>query len=150
MKKKQTIRWFSAIIICMLFVIPSCTSVKPLPGKHRIIRMKTTGYCPCGKCCGWKRNWRFKPVYASGPNKGKPKQVGITADGSKAVPGVIAADTRYYPFKTRMFIPGYGNGEVHDRGSAIQGPAHIDLFFKSHTEALEWGVRIIDVYVYYK
>ena len=53
--------------------------------------------------------------------------------------GTIAADTRYYPFGTRMFIPDYGWGVVQDRGGAIQGPNRLDIFFDSHQEALRWG-----------
>jgi len=59
--------------------------------------------------------------------------------------GTIAADTRYYPFGTRMHIPGYGWGVVVDRGSAIKGPDRIDLYFESHSEALEWGRRKVRV-----
>jgi hypothetical protein len=55
--------------------------------------------------------------------------------------GTIAADTKFYPFGTRMHIPGYGWGIVEDRGSAIQGPTRIDLYFNSHSDALEWGRR---------
>ena len=36
--------------------------------------------------------------------------------------GTIAADTKYYPFSTRMEIPGYGQGVVEDRGGPIKGP----------------------------
>ena len=53
--------------------------------------------------------------------------------------GTIAADTSYYPFGTFMDIPGYGKGIVEDRGSAIKGPNRIDIFFRSHSKALEWG-----------
>ncbi len=62
--------------------------------------------------------------------------------------GTIAADTKYYPFGTRMYVPNYGYGIVEDRGSAIQGPKHIDLFFDSHSEALEWGNQYVDVDIY--
>ena len=55
--------------------------------------------------------------------------------------GTIAADTKYYPFGTRMYIPDYGWGVVEDRGSAIKGPTRIDLFFNFHGKALEWGRR---------
>ena len=110
----------------------------PRSQKPQIVYMETTGYCKCGKCCGWKRNWKFQPVYASGPNKGKRKKVGITATGTKADWGTIAADTRYYPFGTVMYIPDYGWGRVEDVGRAINGH-HIDLFFPSHKKALQWG-----------
>lgn len=100
--------------------------------------METTGYCKCGKCCGWKRNWKFEPVVAYGPGKGKPKAVGITAVGTRADWGTIAADTRYYPFGTIMYIPDYGWGRVEDIGGAIKGQ-HIDLYHSSHKKALKWG-----------
>jgi len=60
--------------------------------------------------------------------------------------GTIAADTRYYPFGTRMYVPGYGWGTVEDRGGAIKGIDRIDIFYNSHSEALQWGrkkVRVI-------
>lgn len=98
----------------------------------------TTGYCPCKKCCGWKRNWYFKPVIASGPNKGKKKAVGITASGAPAKDGTIAADAKLFPFGTVMYVPDYGFGVVEDRGGDIKG-YHIDLYFSSHQTALEWG-----------
>ena len=100
----------------------------PRDQKPEVVSMETTGYCKCGKCCGWKRNWKFQPVVAYGPNKGKPKAVGITAAGTVADWGTIAADTRYYPFGTIMFIPDYGWGRVEDIGGAIKG-MHIDLYF---------------------
>ncbi len=59
--------------------------------------------------------------------------------------GTIAADTDYYPFGTRMYVPGYGWGVVSDRGSAIKGPERLDLFFDSHGDALEWGRRRVEV-----
>jgi len=59
--------------------------------------------------------------------------------------GTIAADTDYYPFGTRMYVPGYGYGVVEDRGSAIQGPRRLDLFYYDHDEALEWGRREVEV-----
>lgn len=62
--------------------------------------------------------------------------------------GTIAADTRYYPFGTEMYVPGYGWGRVEDRGGAIKGPNRIDLYFDSHSEALQWGRRKVKVDIY--
>ena len=59
--------------------------------------------------------------------------------------GTIAADTKYYPFGTRMYVPGYGWGVVEDRGGAIKGIDRIDLYFNSHSEALQWGRRKVYV-----
>ncbi len=61
--------------------------------------------------------------------------------------GTIAADTRYYPFGTRMYVPGYGWGRVEDRGSAIKGKSRIDLYFGSHSDALAWGRRRVRVII---
>lgn len=59
--------------------------------------------------------------------------------------GTIAADTQYYPFGTRIHVPGYGWGVVADRGGAIKGPDRLDLYFESHREALQWGRRRLKV-----
>ena len=61
--------------------------------------------------------------------------------------GTIAADTAYYPFGTRMYIPGYGWGMVEDRGGAIKGPTRIDLYYDSHQDALIWGRRKLKVII---
>jgi 3D (Asp-Asp-Asp) domain-containing protein len=108
--------------------------------------MTVTAYCPCQQCCGWKRTWYGKPIFASGANEGKRKKIGVTASGAKAKPGTVAADSRY-AFGTRMEIPGYGKGLVQDRGGAIQGD-HIDVYFKRHQAALEWGRRKLPVKVW--
>jgi hypothetical protein len=60
-------------------------------------------------------------------------------------PGTIAADTMYYPFGTQMYVPGYGDGVVEDRGSAIKGDKRIDLYFNSHDRARQWGRQTVDV-----
>ena len=78
---------------------------------------------------------------------GERKAVGVCSDGTRACKGTIAADTRYYPFGTRIYVPGYGQGVVHDRGGAITGPRRIDLFFRSHRQAMNWGRRTMTVYV---
>jgi 3D (Asp-Asp-Asp) domain-containing protein len=126
-----------------VFLLKGCAAFRRPEGRALVI--ETTGYCACGQCCGWKRNWYGRPVYAYGPLKGKPKKVGVCADGTRARRGTLAADTRYFPFGTRFYIPGYGYATVHDRGGAIQGPRRLDLFFPSHREAMEWGRRRIRV-----
>ncbi|MBE0536260.1 MAG: 3D domain-containing protein [Phycisphaerae bacterium] len=93
--------------------------------------MRVTAYCPCAKCCG---QWAD----------------GITANGHRIVNGdrFVAADRRYV-FGTELIIPGYDNDrpvKVLDRGGAIKGDK-LDVFFNTHQEALEWGVRYLDVKV---
>jgi len=98
------------------------------------IQMRVTAYCPCPKCCG---------EYSDG----------VTACGHKIQPGdtFVAADGRY-SFGTEMLIPGYSNShpvQVLDRGGAIKGN-RLDVFFATHQEALEWGVKYLEVNVRHK
>lgn len=77
---------------------------------------------------------------STGKNPGDPGY-GITASGTKAGPGTIAAP-RNIPFGTGMFVPGYGCGKVLDRGGrkTISG-THIDVWFASRQQAMNWGVH---------
>jgi len=81
-----------------------------------------------------KRPWKV-PTRAVNPTKWVQRE------------GTIAADTDYYPFGTRMYVPGYGWGVVKDRGGAIKGPNRIDLFYNSHNDALQWGRKNVAVVV---
>jgi 3D (Asp-Asp-Asp) domain-containing protein len=98
------------------------------------VRMRVTAYCLCEKCCG---------KYSDG----------MTACGHRICPGdVFAAADRQYPFGTEMIVAGYNNDQpikVLDRGGAIRGD-RLDLFFHTHEEALQWGVKYIDVKVHRK
>lgn len=122
---------------------------RPRGAPDRVMRMEVTAYCPCGICCGWKRSWfgLGRPVHTSGPQRGQPKQVGITASGTRARPGTVAADTSVLPFGTLLYIPGYGWGRVEDRGGAIRGN-RLDVFYRRHDEALQWGRQHLDVQVW--
>ena len=149
---KHNMLWFSAscLLLAALLLLGGCAR-GPRPSsrsKVSVREMSISAYCSCKKCCNWKRNWLFKPVVASGPSKGQPKKVGITASGKKAKKGTIAADTSHYPFGTVMYIPGYGYGRVEDRGSAMKGANKIDIYFPSHKKALEWGRRRASVKVW--
>lgn len=102
--------------------------------KHvRTIWLQVTAYCPCKKCCG-------------------PGAKGLTASGrSISYNGgqFVAADTRVLKFGTKLVIPGYANETpvpVIDRGGAIKG-YHIDLFFPTHEQAKQWGVKWMQVQV---
>ena len=95
--------------------------------------MEVTAYCPCTKCCG-------------------PHANGITASGQPVTVNLgrfVAADTRVLPFGSTVRIPGYHDGQpvpVLDRGGAIKGD-HLDVFFPSHQQALDWGRRWVLVEV---
>ena len=78
--------------------------------------------------------------------KGSRKKVGVTARGTVARHGTVAADPKVYPFGTKLAIPGYGTGVVEDVGGAITG-RHIDVWFPSHGHARQWGRRNLNVTV---
>lgn len=120
----------------------------PRNARRVAVEMLVTGYDSGPESCGWTRNWYGRPVYNYGPMKGKPKQVGITASGVRAQHGTIAADTKYYPMGTVMYVPGYGYGVVEDRGGDIKGPNRIDLWFRSRGQAMQWGRKHLKVAVY--
>ncbi len=136
------------ILIMIIFSLCGCCLLPHVKErKKEIRRMLVTAYDAGKKSCGWKRKCGCclgPPVYAYGPNKGKRKKVGITSDGTKAKKGTIAADISKYPYGTRMHVPEYGWGEVHDTGSAVKGD-HIDVFFKDHDDAVAWGRKYLDI-----
>ena len=97
----------------------------------KTVRMRVTGYCPCRRCCG---------KYSDG----------ITASGHRIEggDGFVAADKKH-SFGARVIVPGYNNSKpvrVLDRGGAIRGN-RLDVFFNSHREAQEWGIRYLPVKV---
>lgn len=98
-----------ALVVALL--LGACTLLfhdfEPQDGiiRGRYVTIETTAYCSCGICCDWKYNLLRQPVHSKGRHAGKPKAVGITASGTKAKPGTLAADTRYYPFGTVFISP---------------------------------------------
>ena len=89
-------------------------------------RFRVTAYCPCEKCCG-----RFAD--------------GITASGHVIKPGDrFVAASKDMKFGTMVTIPGYGKVSVEDRGGAITD-GRLDVYFDTHQEALNWGVKILEV-----
>jgi len=108
------------------FYLPPCEAVHT--GKITIKRFRVTAYCPCKICCG--------------------KTDGITASGHKIRPGDrFAAADRTIPFGTILDIPGYGKVPVLDRGGVIRGDS-LDVFFDTHRQALNWGIKYLDVAIY--
>jgi 3D (Asp-Asp-Asp) domain-containing protein len=124
--------------------------IRPPSGREPIVlAMEVTGYCNCGACCSWERSWLGlgPAVVSSGPNKGRPKTVGVTASGTRAARGTVAADTSVLPFGAIVYVPGYGYGRVEDRGGKIKGRC-LDLWYPSHAEAQAWGRKRMNVRVW--
>lgn len=152
-KRGRTVAYWLTVatVVATMLLARGCHSARkvkpPVSGPPKdpsLIRV--TGYCNCGKCCSWKRDmFGFgRPVYNYGPMKGRPKKIGITASGSRAKHGTIAADPMVFPFGTHLEVPGYGVGTVEDIGGSIKG-RHIDVWFPSHEEARRWGSRWLKV-----
>jgi len=101
--------------------------------KPRVVEMTVTAYCPCRKCCGKHADG----VTASGRS--------VKTNGGR----FVAADTRVLPMFTKVAIPGYNGGKavpVLDVGGAIKGN-RLDVFFATHQQARNWGVRKLKVTV---
>ncbi len=91
-----------------------------------------TAYCSCEKCCN---------------KKPSDKWYGITATGKEAKWGTVAVDKNVIKLGSRLRIEGFSNTtfRAEDVGRAIKGK-HIDIWFPSHKEALEFGVKKMVVY----
>jgi 3D (Asp-Asp-Asp) domain-containing protein len=99
------------------------TTVKfeDIPDYTELGTYKLTAYCSCSKCCG--------------------KSDGITASGTKATAGRTVA-AKGFSFGTELMI----NGDtyiVEDRGV---GSGVVDIYFDSHEEALNFGVKYAKVF----
>ena len=86
---------------------------------------------------------------STGKRPGHPNY-GITFSGlevQRAELSTIAADPKFLPLGTVLYIPNYGYGIVADTGSAIKGNK-IDLYYETVDEVFsQWGKKEIDVFV---
>ena len=71
-----------------------------------------------------------------------------TASGLPLGWGTVAVDTDVFPFGTKMYIPGYGDGVAADRGTAIIGKI-IDIWFPTCAQARAWGRKTLTITVYW-
>lgn len=70
-----------------------------------------------------------------------PEDPGVgtrTSLGVQVRKGVIAVDPSVIPYRTKIYVPGYGYGEALDTGGAIKGN-RIDVAFSTREEALKFG-----------
>ena len=112
----------------------SSTLAKRAEGRTPTVRtMNASAYCSCAKCCG--------------------KTNGKTASGATATPWYTIAAGKGLPIGTIVYIPALSNKPnggwfiVQDRGGAISNN-RIDIFTGSHSEALGFGRRNLECYVY--
>lgn len=112
----------------------STTLAKSVEGIQPTVKtFNTSAYCACMKCCG--------------------KTNGITASGAKASAWYTVAAGKGYKMGTVIYIPALAdkpNGGwfvVQDRGGAISN-SKLDVYMNSHSEALQYGRRYLEAYVY--
>ncbi len=81
-----------------------------------------------------------------------PEDPGVGNRTSLGLPlrkGVIAVDPRIIPYRTKLYVPGYGFGEALDTGGAIKGN-RIDVAFMTRKEALKFGRKTLTIKIYGK
>lgn len=112
----------------------STTLAKKVEGiTPKVATFNTSAYCPCMSCCG--------------------KTNGITSSGAVASQWYTLAAGSAYPIGTVIYIPYFKdkpNGGwfvVQDRGGAISSD-RLDIFYNSHSSALQFGRRYLECYVY--
>ena len=87
---------------------------------------RITAYCPCRQCSdGWGTQ---------------------TATGAVATEGVtIAVDPKVIPYGSIVLIDGK-EYVAQDCGGLIDGN-DIDIYFDTHAETCQWGVRYIEIFI---
>jgi 3D (Asp-Asp-Asp) domain-containing protein len=117
-------RYFIIIILCLSI------------GKNAIADdlWLVTGYCSCKICCG--KNAK-----------------GITASGKAVKEGFVACN--WLPFGTKVKIQGKvyiveDRGSIKYFGTKKQKVKHIDIYFKTHQEAKQWGKKWLEVEILQK
>jgi 3D (Asp-Asp-Asp) domain-containing protein len=85
-----------------------------------------TAYCACKICCGQTSH-------------------GICADGHKPIAGVTVAASRNIPLGTHIHISGFTNDFVVQDRLAKRYDNRFDIYFKSHNDALKFGLQHHDV-----
>jgi 3D (Asp-Asp-Asp) domain-containing protein len=130
----RTVSLFTLKYVIFILVIGILTSIlNPLLVTNlRAEVFKATAYCSCVKCCN---------------KKPSDKLYGITATGKEAKWGTVAVDRRIIKLGSKLRIEGFPNTifRAEDVGGAIRGN-RIDIWFPSHEEALDFGVKKMIVY----
>lgn len=130
-EEKSLVEENRGVVGALESVLPEESYVEPVKTEEPDwIEYVVTAYCGCRECVG---KWHTEGYT-------------LTASGWGAQAGVTIAADESYPFGTVLYLEGLGERVVMDRGSAIVGN-HLDLYFDTHEEACEWGMRTVRGYV---
>lgn len=94
---------------------------------------------------GTRQYWRVIRAYATSYH---PEALGgdnSTSIGATLQFGVIAANPDIIPYRTNLFVPGYGVGMMADTGGARSSPYWVDLGY-SDEDWVGWS-QYVDVYL---
>ena len=106
-------------------------------GTNIVLRMVDTPEGPL-------QYWRRLRMYATSYH---PQALGgdsITAIGETLRKGIVGSDPRIIPYRSQVYVPGYGVGMMADTGS-FPRPLWIDLGYDDHNW-VSWA-RTVDVYL---
>ena len=129
---------FSVYIFLLLVMMAGCA------GKNRVVVMETTGYCGCGKCCGWERGgFDFWNRYVTaGKSKGKPYS-GLTSSGTKPHiphPGLFSWDSVKHPWMIPVRILFFPWLLLPKDGTLAADTNHYPFGTRMYIPGYGWGV----------
>ncbi len=94
---------------------------------------------------GPREYWRALRMYATSYHPAALGGDSTTAIGATLAKGVVAADPKIIPYRTELYVPGYGVGKMADTGGPRSSPYWIDLGY-SDEDWVSWS-RYVDVYL---
>lgn len=100
----------------------------------RTVRMVVTGYSPDARSCGDSADGYTATMHSVETNAFQ----------------LVAADPTVLPYGSMLTVAGYAGNlivPVLDCGSKIKGN-HIDILFKTHEQAMKWGVKHLTVTIW--
>ncbi len=89
--------------------------------------------------------WRKLRMYATSYHPAGLGGDSTTAIGETLRRGIVGADPRIIPYRTQLYVPGYGRGLMADTGGPRSSPYWIDLGY-SDDDFIGWS-RYVDVYL---
>lgn len=111
-------------------------------GTNVVIRVLNTAEGPLP----YWRKVKMRVTSYTASSAGRPPDhplYGVTASGYMAQTGIVAVDTRVIPFRSWVYVPGYGLGYAGDTGGGVLG-RWIDLGFYEE-EFVPWS-GYVEVY----
>lgn len=89
--------------------------------------------------------WRVLPMWATSYHPAALGGDNITSTGRLLQKGIVGGDPRILPYGTRIYVAGYGVGEIADTGPPQRRRLWIDLGYSDH-DWVGWA-RTVDVYI---